>query len=774
MLNYGNGDSVSQIKSADNKCWLLIDSGNRRIIDVRAAGALCDGTTDDSTAFARAVRAVEARPGGGTVRVPIGTCAYSIPPAISTSNIVFECETGAGSTVIHNVTGPPVGCWLKKIVSSGGPMLSFIAASGSGSDVSLTGIGVKGIAFDGNGLAATGIELQSIRNGRFLDNYFQNFNGGSVLDLNVVPGTPATFGDPCDTQRNIFENNVINQYNGTSIPIHLHNWLSSSLVNGGCNSSGNLFMNTSIGMGTGVATGILHEGDDNDYFFTTGIYRATGATGNAIDFSIHIQGMLSYPANNNHYYGLSANAPIIVRGQPSFPGCTSTFGTQASDCPWGNSLEILDKGNGTPSPTIEPGAMMEYSTSLGQHYYCSLPWVDPECFGAKGDGTADDLAAFQSMIGAVLAYGSGRSGPIHLPNRVYKLSGDLVIDLGSVSTPYQQDGMQIASDGSILDGASVTTSPVLELLCSGVSGGCLNFSLAGRLTVKGATNADVICRLGRADQSDLFVGAKIDSLVVFNLSDAENAAGCQINHWRGSEIIFRGLRESGTGGARGYALELRGSVDSRIEVFNPNWNNSGYSVLVDGAVTGNWIGIYNALNGNGSADTCLVINNANVRNNTFSPLDLHCRTAVNATAGNGNVALNPNFSGGLASLIGFSLPGILVSWTPTFGSTGGTFASVTVHEAKYTQNLNEVQLYADVSTGNMGSASGCATITLPIPTTRTGGLPVPLLNAYETSREHWMTVYFISPTKIKICDPGTTIGAYANDTYHISGRYFLK
>src|SRR5512146_739088 len=42
-------------------------------IKVKATGAACDGVTDDSAAFARAMALAEAR-GGGTVVMPEGTC----------------------------------------------------------------------------------------------------------------------------------------------------------------------------------------------------------------------------------------------------------------------------------------------------------------------------------------------------------------------------------------------------------------------------------------------------------------------------------------------------------------------------------------------------------------------------------------------------------------------------------------------------------------------------------------------------------------------------
>lgn len=73
-LSSGNGDNGSQVKSADNKCWIASFASNQ--YDIRDWGAKVDGSTDDSTAVQAVINYTQTG-SGGTVLFPVGVTALS-------------------------------------------------------------------------------------------------------------------------------------------------------------------------------------------------------------------------------------------------------------------------------------------------------------------------------------------------------------------------------------------------------------------------------------------------------------------------------------------------------------------------------------------------------------------------------------------------------------------------------------------------------------------------------------------------------------------------
>lgn len=83
-LNAGNGDSGSQVKSSDGKCWIAaFPSGG---LDVREFGALCDGSTDDTSAIKNTIAAAGT---GGAVQFPKGKCYLSGNSSIQLNDIAL-------------------------------------------------------------------------------------------------------------------------------------------------------------------------------------------------------------------------------------------------------------------------------------------------------------------------------------------------------------------------------------------------------------------------------------------------------------------------------------------------------------------------------------------------------------------------------------------------------------------------------------------------------------------------------------------------------------
>ena len=101
-----------------------------------------------------------------------------------------------------------------------------------------------------------------------------------------------------------------------------------------------------------------------------------------------------------------------VAGVASYNGRTGTVSPQSGDY---NSTQVTH-GTETVSEAL---VRAEVKT----------PWLTPEMFGAVGNGSTDDLAAFNAMLDAI----GSRGGEILLPPKRYALSGNLVIKKNSVS-----------------------------------------------------------------------------------------------------------------------------------------------------------------------------------------------------------------------------------------------------------------------------------------------------------------------------------------------------
>ena len=313
-----------------------------------------------NTTIQAAINAAAAN-GGGIVQIPVGVCTVAANLTVNNSYIGFKC---VGPDGIHTGTVVPTACSLKWTGASGGAIMTISAPTGSTSDSFLTGISIEGITFDGNaGLAANALTLQSMRNSRFQNLYAQSFNGGYVFYIGTVHATTSNFGDSCDTQFNLFDNISINQFAGSSIGIYLDAWLNASYENDGCGGTFNTFRN--IDMGTSSGQGLVFHGADNNQFYNVRIYDTVN-TVRAVEFTIASGGGITYPANSNVIYHMSTNAHIYADGQSTNPGCvayTSAFGL--TSCTQANKIYDLDKLDGTPDPTVEPGAQLIWTNTTG-------------------------------------------------------------------------------------------------------------------------------------------------------------------------------------------------------------------------------------------------------------------------------------------------------------------------------------------------------------------------------------------------------------------------
>jgi pectate lyase-like protein len=273
------------------------------------------------------------------------------------------------------------------------------------------------------------------------------------------------------------------------------------------------------------------------------------------------------------------------------------------------------------------------STLQGDVLMCSgRPWIDVRCNGAVGDGDHDDTAAINTTISAAVS----KNAPVHLPAGTYKVTSQLTIDYAGQAS----GGFRIISEGAVIDGRTINSGPVLRIECEGgtVSSptGCFYLKEEGTLFVNANTPGYAVV-IGKTDFSDAHNSAKIDHLIVNNASAAASAGGCQLNYVLDSDAYVVCVSD---GGAAGLALEqvqfsrisgaaTAAGVGGRGLVLENGYNFSNTFLAVDLEVS----------------PTCLSITFDHNGLNSFVSPYFDCNTAVNATASNGNVLINPNYGG---------------------------------------------------------------------------------------------------------------------------------
>jgi hypothetical protein len=273
------------------------------------------------------------------------------------------------------------------------------------------------------------------------------------------------------------------------------------------------------------------------------------------------------------------------------------------------------------------------STLQGDVVTCSgHPWIDVRCNGAMADGSHDDTNAINSTISAAIA----NNWPVRLTAGTYKVTSRIIIDYATQASK----GFRLISDGAVIDGRTIGSGPVLQIQCGGGSisspTGCFYFREEGTLFVNGSTPAYVVV-VGKTDFSDAHNSAKFDHLIVNNANTAAAAGGCQFNYVLDSDVYA--VCVAG-GGAAGLAFEQL--QFSRISGAGTAEGTGGRGAVLENGY--NFSNTFFALDLEVSP-TCLSITFSHNGLNTFVSPYFNCVTAVNATASDGNVLINPNYGG---------------------------------------------------------------------------------------------------------------------------------
>jgi hypothetical protein len=367
-------------------------------------------------------------------------------------------------------------------------------------------------------------------------------------------------------------------------------------------------------------------------------------------------------------------------------------------------------GNFSSLATTGPNNLGGTTTAQGDLLACSgRPWYDVKCADAVGNDVADDTAALQNAINSAVTNG----WPVHIPAGTYKLTGQITLDYAGqarngftlISEGATLDGRTIAS-GPVLQvecSGGTVSSPAtcfyfrqrgtlfilaneggtnLTTLSSGAAanattlsvsatapfsvGGTIDIVLSdattqavavtaigtGTITIspglrQSANSGAQISRpsypftMGKIDFSDQHNSFKIDHLSVNNASTAAGAGACQFNSVYDSDIYA--VCDS-AGGAGGIALEQ--TQFSRISGAGSAAATGGDALVLENGY--NFSNTFFALDLE-VAPTCIAITDNHHGDNTFVSPYMNCTTAVNATASDNNVLINPQYAGGVTN-----------------------------------------------------------------------------------------------------------------------------
>ena len=197
-----------------------------------------------------------------------------------------------------------------------------------------------------------------------------------------------------------------------------------------------------------------------------------------------------------------------------------------------------DRGGGRYVRVNErPGHAAAFRAADGGWFTIDEPLVSPLHFGARGDGTGDDGAAFQALIDAV--FGGPLRGRPHFPAGFYRISRMIRLPTGPLGCTIEGDGAMVAPP-RLRHGIDNSTA----LVWDGVAGGTMiggkgnmcyglrDMALVGSMDAK-APRAGILyhCDQDRTNSNGSGVGlmeqvAFFDAAVAIRMGSAVDDGNC--------------------------------------------------------------------------------------------------------------------------------------------------------------------------------------------------------------------------------------------------------
>lgn len=398
------------------------------VYDVTNYGADPTGTNDSAAAIQSAIAAAGAT-NGNIVYLPPGTYKINSTLDIPYSGVVL---VGAGSGSTHDI-GTLTGTTATRLLwggSAGGTMVKIYSPAG-GSNEKQNGCGVQKIMLDANG-AGIGIEIISQNNGKYQDLFFLEF-ATACISMNVA----TSLGETKDPQQNMFDTIQCRQFLTTG---------SCFIFDGDAisNTSMNLFQNIDLNIKDG--NGIVFNNSDNNIFVRTRVFRAGGGTGTSVLFN-GSNSAADQVARANSFIYYSSGVPAVGKG-------TSSFTYPSYD----NSIYYADQENGSPSPIVETGSSVWFSTEnniqfkLGSVQAC---FADNYNFAkAQRDlMTTESVRIYNNSSNHARLVSNGAEWSITINDstgdlRITRISGTGLLDLPSADGSSMRFGTQVVSGGA--------------------------------------------------------------------------------------------------------------------------------------------------------------------------------------------------------------------------------------------------------------------------------------------------------------------------------------
>jgi hypothetical protein len=255
--------------------------------------------------------------------------------------------------------------------------------------------------------------------------------------------------------------------------------------------------------------------------------------------------------------------------------------------------------------------------------------VDVTCYGAAPNTTTDSAPA----INAAARVAAQLHVPLVLPAGRYVVNRTIDIDYAAAA----DTGIELKSDGAILDGTSITAARVLVIHCSGGTPaspkGCFYFHQTGTLFVYAHSNSWAV-DIGNEDFSDAQNSIKLDHLIVNNAGPW----GVALNFVLNADAFI--VADAGPGGGFHVGLGMTQVQFSTIRGAASAVN--GWALWIGGGYT-----IANTIQGFDleASQWCLVNTSPVSARNTFVSPYLDCLGGAYSEAGADNVLLNPLFGG---------------------------------------------------------------------------------------------------------------------------------
>lgn len=287
---------------------------------------------------------------GGIVMVPPGSYSINSTIANHANNVLLVCE-GSGGGFVGIASGGPAyagTCVLNWTGSTGGTMVSWSEASGGTNAIS--GGGVIGFDFEGNGIAGVGLHVSNEWNGQFKNDYFAEFTQAGLL-LDCIPDT-GTYWNATNksTQFNVFENLNFKQATATGNAIY-----DGDPLNTTSDPAFNTFIDVRIAEYNN-GNGIVLGNADDERFYNVASTRVAGGTGSGVILTGPTGATAANPINsarNISFYGLDPGQGGLMQNN----GAT------------GNVVHDYITENGAPQPlvgsTVTSGSLQWNEVGVG-------------------------------------------------------------------------------------------------------------------------------------------------------------------------------------------------------------------------------------------------------------------------------------------------------------------------------------------------------------------------------------------------------------------------